>query len=528
VYGSLPRSLSARLILACSIVAILVAAGIGTIVSVVADSQANDQHRELGRQISMQMARSIGAEISRVGGSSVTELLAEARDTGLIRYATIFDANGSLVATASAMNLTPPVTAREFGALSEAERPQTIGGLSFTEFDAPIRAPHTASPEATDEGRGRMLGTLRIAISRENVIAHVSKIRRNVAVLVLASAVLAALASILVVRFAFQPLRDLVDATKQIGSGEFRAAETRLPMDGELGELSSALIAMHFALEAKSNELSGSNRDLERRIAERTQRLQAALDEAQKAERTRDNILSCISHEFRTPLASVRAFAEILLQHPDESVETRREFLEIILVESERLGELVTNILDYVKFLSGDVNWILDPVDLLAVSREAATRFETLLSEHRMTLKIEARDDLPTVRCDHDKILRAVSNLLSNAIKFSPDGAQIELRASSRAGAVDLAVIDHGIGIAPEDRDRIFQRFHQTEDTLTGKPQGSGLGLPIAREIVERHGGTLRLESAKGHGSTFHMVLPIDGPSEDELRRSRTAIAHAR
>lgn len=527
MYGSLARSLSARLILACSIVAILVAAGIGTVVSVVADSQSNEQHRELGRQISTQMARSIGAEISRVGGSDANELLAEARDTGLIRYATIFDANGALVATTSAMNLTPPVTAREFGMLSEAERPQTIGGLSFMEFDAPIRAPHAAS-DATDETRGRMLGTLRIAISRENVIAHVRKIQRNVAVLVLASALLAALASILVVRFAFQPLRELVDATKQIGSGEFRAAETRLPMDGELGELSSALIAMHFALEAKSNELSGSNRDLERRIAERTQRLQAALDEAQKAERTRDNILSCISHEFRTPLASVRAFAEILLQHPDESIETRREFLEIILVESERLGELVTNILDYVKFLSGDVNWILDPVDLLAVSKEAATRFETLLSEHRMTLKIEARDDLPSVRCDHDKILRAVSNLLSNAIKFSPDGSQIELRASSRAGAVDLAVIDHGIGIAPEDRDRIFQRFHQTEDTLTGKPQGSGLGLPIAREIVERHGGTLRLESAKGHGSTFHMVLPIDGPSEDELRRSRTAIAHAR
>lgn len=528
---SIPRSLAFRAALSCSIVSAVAAAGLGAIVSSVARSQIEAEHRAAGRQLASQLARALGEDLAESDGATPRTLLEEIRGNGLVRYASIFDENGDLRADASAMGLEPPPSARRFDAFGATERQVAAGPIRLTEIDAPIRAPRLADGSEdlgnvdSSDRRGRLLGTLRIGISRDGVIARIGAIHRHLALWAVAATALAALASILAARFAVRPLQDLVDATQRIGAGEFRATEESLPMQGELAELSSALIAMQRALEAKSNELFATNRDLERRIAERTERLQAALDEAQKAERTRDNILSCISHEFRTPLSSIRAFAEILAQHPDESKETRAEFLSIILVESERLSDLVTNILDYVKFLSGDVNWILDPVDLLDVAREAASRFETLLAEHRMRLSIEFAPGLPTVRCDRDKLLRAVSNVLSNAIKFSADGSRIEVRAGRRNDCVDLAISDHGIGIAPEDRERIFQRFHQTEDTLTGKPKGTGLGLPIAREIVERHGGSLRVESARGHGSTFHLVLPIDGPSEDELRKTRTALA---
>lgn len=525
----IPRSLAFRSALACSIVATISAIGIGTAISLVAESQLDAEHRALGRQLASQLARSLGESLASADGDTSADLKADIRGNGLIRYASIFDEHGALLAEASAMSLSIPASAREFGTFRESERFVLAGELRLTEFDCPIRAPRPepavrAADSPSADRRGRLLGTLRIAVSREGVLARIDAIHRHVALWIGIASALAGLASILAARLAFRPLQDLVEATNRIGAGELAEAERALPREGELAELSSALIAMHRAIEAKSNELSAANRDLERRIAERTLKLQAALDEAQKAERTRDNILSCISHEFRTPLASIRAFAEILSEHPDESKGTRAEFLGIILVESERLSDLITNILDYVKFLSGDVNWILDPVDIVDVAREAASRFETLLAEHRMQISIERCDGLAAVRCDRDKILRAISNLFSNAIKFSADGSRIEVRVARRGACVDLAIADHGIGIAPEDRERIFERFHQTENTLTGKPRGTGLGLPIAREIVERHGGTLRVESARGHGSTFHVVLPVDGPSEDELRRARSAL----
>jgi signal transduction histidine kinase len=335
--------------------------------------------------------------------------------------------------------------------------------------------------------------------------------------LIACAALLAGAVSYVIAGLAERPLRRIALATQHVGTPEFQLRKAGLPRGDEFAEISSALVALDRALVAKGNEVLAANCDLERRIRERTEKLQLALDEAQQAERTRDNILSCISHEFRTPLASIRAFAEILVHHPNETRATQDEFLGIILAETERLADLVTNILDYVKFLSGEVNWVLDPIEPERLAREAAARFATLLTEHSMTLEIERSSDVPSIVGDHDKLLRALSNLLSNAIKFSKDGGVIRVRIVGRGEGADIQVIDQGIGIAPSEREKIFDRFHQTPDTLTDKPAGTGLGLPIAREIAGRHGGSIEVESSPGVGSIFHLVLPKDGIREPVL-----------
>lgn len=329
-------------------------------------------------------------------------------------------------------------------------------------------------------------------------------------------------------------LERLTESTTEIAAGDYSAARSRLQSfasHGELAALSQALQSMSEALRSKEGELKSANLRLEELVAIRTANLERALQDAERAERARDDLLACVSHELRTPLASIRAFAEILFHHADEPKEIRNEFVSIILAEADRLGALVTNMLDYVRFLSGDVDWILDDVDLLAVAREVTHSFAPLLAQHEIRIEIEDSPALKRVRCDRDKIHRALASLVSNAIKFSPHGGTIEIRAQHvgpERQDVRLVVSDQGEGISPEDKTRIFERFHQTDDVLTGKPSGTGLGLPLAKEIVERHGGRIFVESKKGQGARFHMILPAQGPREDQLQRGARLLSKTR
>jgi signal transduction histidine kinase len=226
-----------------------------------------------------------------------------------------------------------------------------------------------------------------------------------------------------------------------------------------------------------------------------------SLDEA------KTTFLANVSHELRTPLTSIRAFSELLLNYPDNEA-TQHEFLTIISAESDRLTRLVNDVLDVTKIESGNMDWRDDTLSLTPLLDQCARSFAPLLEQAGLSFEQDIARNLPPIRGDHDRLQQVIHNLLNNALKFTSRGT-ITLCASARFDAVHIAISDTGVGIAERDQQRVFDKFQQVGDTLTGKPKGTGLGLTICREILTYHGGQLILDSEPGQGSTFTVTLPV-------------------
>jgi signal transduction histidine kinase len=197
----------------------------------------------------------------------------------------------------------------------------------------------------------------------------------------------------------------------------------------------------------------------------------------------------------------------------DRAMRQVTENLAIIVEEGDRLTTLINDTLDLAKIEAGRMDWRDEPVAISEVVERATAATSSLLAGDRgPRLVVDIAPGLPPVRGDRDRLLQVVINLISNAVKFTPDGT-ISVVAAPDPEGVRVAVIDTGVGIAPEDQAKVFEPFGQATDGLTDKPRGTGLGLPICREIVERHGGRLWLESTPGQGSTFVFTLPAAGAS---------------
>jgi signal transduction histidine kinase len=241
-----------------------------------------------------------------------------------------------------------------------------------------------------------------------------------------------------------------------------------------------------------------------------------SLDEA------KTNFLANVSHELRTPLTSIRAFSEILLNYPDDD-ETQHEFLQIITAESERLTRLVNDVLDVTKIESGEMDWRDEAIDSSALLDQCARTFAPLFEHSSLDFVQDIAPSLPSIRGDHDRLQQVIHNLLNNAMKFTSQGS-VALRAFVDGAEVWIEVSDTGVGIADQDQERVFEKFQQVGDTLTGKPKGTGLGLTICRDIVAHHGGRLLLESQPEQGSKFSIVLPIP-PALEQAEDTRLPAA---
>jgi len=229
-----------------------------------------------------------------------------------------------------------------------------------------------------------------------------------------------------------------------------------------------------------------------------------SLDEA------KTNFLANVSHELRTPLTSIRAFSEILQSYPDDE-ETQQEFLQIITSESERLTRLVNDVLDVTKIESGEMDWREESINPSALLEQCSRTFAPLFEQSTLEFQQEIAPNLPRIQGDHDRLQQVIQNLLNNAMKFTSQGT-VGLRAAVEDDELHIVVWDTGVGIAPSDQERVFEKFQQVGDTLTGKPKGTGLGLTICRDIVAHHGGALTLDSQPGRGSTFTITLPLLRP----------------
>ena len=243
--------------------------------------------------------------------------------------------------------------------------------------------------------------------------------------------------------------------------------------------------------------------------------------EQKQIDEMKDNFLSTVSHELRTPLTSIKGFAEILLDNADIDPVTQREFLGIINSESERLTRLVSDFLDLSRIEASLMNWNDSMTDMTSVIERTVASTTTLANEKELKVDTNLDPGLPQVWADDDRLIQVVTNLMSNAIKFTPEKGRITITTEhikenadgKQMDMIGVSVSDTGIGIAQDDLIAVFDKFKQVGDTLTDKPRGTGLGLPICKEIVEHYGGRIWVNSELGHGSRFCFTIPIIQPT---------------
>ena len=283
-----------------------------------------------------------------------------------------------------------------------------------------------------------------------------------------------------------RPVRAVATAATRLAGGDL---SVRLPErgPGEVGELTVAFNRMAEELELGRRELESQNEKL------------------RESERRKSELVRIVSHELRTPLASILGFTSVLLRREVSADDTRR-YLEIVDGEGRRLSTLLNDFLDAERLDAGHLQLSPELIDMAAVVSDQVRLFEGQSEKHRLDLAVP-ESPLP-VHGDPDRLAQVVANLLSNAIKYSPEGGTVEVLAERDDGQVRVTVRDEGVGIPEEVHERVFAKFFRGDASASGIP-GSGLGLTIARSVVEAHGGRMSFKSARGEGSIFSVELPI-------------------
>ena len=246
------------------------------------------------------------------------------------------------------------------------------------------------------------------------------------------------------------------------------------------------------------------------------------IETIRKLNEMKDDFISIVSHELRTPLTSIKYFAEVMMERVGTIEPARQQkYLRVINEETDRLTRLINDLLDLQKISAGKFKWKLEEIRLDQVVRNTVQTFSGAAAARDVRLVAQVDPGLPIVLGDHDKIVQLVTNLLSNAIKFTRGGSRVVVTADRGEDPafitdrryrsyVKVSTTDEGLGIAPENLEKIFEKFQQVEDHFTRSQGGTGLGLSICKEIVLHHGGKIWAESELNVGSTFSFTIPYE------------------
>ena len=239
-------------------------------------------------------------------------------------------------------------------------------------------------------------------------------------------------------------------------------------------------------------------------------RQRQAVEQLERLNRAKSEFVSIVSHEFRTPLTGIQGFSE-MMRDEELGLDEMREYAGDINKDAQRLNRMIDEMLDLDRMESGRMTIHPEPMDLNAVVEEAVGRVRPNAPNH--TLRVDLQSDLPRIKADADRLTQVASNLLNNAVKYSPTGGRITVTTRAEGDRLRLDVRDEGLGIPPEALETIFERYSRVDSQATKDIPGTGLGLPIVRQIVQLHGGKVWAESELGRGSVFHVLLPLAGAS---------------
>jgi signal transduction histidine kinase len=275
-----------------------------------------------------------------------------------------------------------------------------------------------------------------------------------------------------------QPLRDMARAAHRMETGDY-AQRVITDSRDEVGQLAAAFNKM-------STELAS-------------------------LERLRRDLVANVSHELKTPISALRAHLENLLDGVEQADPNT---LQIMLGQTERLTRLIDQLLDLSRIESGELRLNRTVVPLHPLVREVLSEIEMARADRGVRVADAVPDDLPPVLVDRERVHQVLFNLLDNAVRYTPPGGEVTVEARPANGGCQVAVIDTGPGIAPEHLPRLFERFYRADAARSRGDGGTGIGLAIARSVVEAHGGHIRAESRVGRGSVFTFDLPVAQAAE--------------
>lgn len=302
--------------------------------------------------------------------------------------------------------------------------------------------------------------------------------------LLLFAAMLSILFGLLVGRALADSLHQLSAAARRMAAGDL-STRVDIPPGDEVGELGLAFNRMARQLD----DYAARQRE---------------------GEAARREIIAAVSHDLRTPLASIQAMIEALCDGVVADPETVARYHQTIRAETERLNALIGDLFELSRIESGALRLDREPTSLHDLISDTLRSIAARAEQRGVILGGNVPEDLPFVPVDAARIQRVLVNLVENALRHTPEGGQVTITASERDGAVQIDVADTGEGIDPADLPRVFERFYRGEKSRSRDRGGAGLGLAIARGIVEAHGGRIWVDSTRGQGSTFCLSLPRD------------------
>jgi signal transduction histidine kinase len=256
--------------------------------------------------------------------------------------------------------------------------------------------------------------------------------------------------------------------------------------------------------------LSDLYTSLEEKVEQRTHELQEARDEAVSANRSKSEFVSIVSHELKLPMTSIKGYSDLMLSGATGQLnENQTSFLTTIRNNVNRMATLVSDLADISRIESGNLRLEPREVPVWDVIDEVVTLTRTQVTQKNQTVTVDIPKELPKAWCDRNRLAQILTNLVSNANKYTPEGGAIIVHATLETNLIQIKVEDNGLGMTPEDQQKLFSKFFRSADDKVREAPGTGLGLSITKNLIELQGGTIWFESEFRKGTSFYFTVPV-------------------